>query len=302
MRFVAFEASGREGLSVQTADGELRGLLSDHVDFPGDLLHLLQTDGLARAYAVLARAPVLEPATIRFLPPIPRPPKIICVGLNYRAHAQESPFEVPAYPVLFARFASSLVGHGGPLTKPWSSDCFDYEGEMAAIIGRGGRRIPRDRALDHVAGYSVFNDATARDYAPKSHQWTVCKNFDASGGFGPAFVTAEELPPGGRDLRITTKVNGRTVQDASTSELIFDLEQLIETISEAITLEPGDVIATGTPEGVGVARTPQLFLKPGDVCEVEVERLGRLVNPVADEARQVQAGSSCGGAPVAVVT
>jgi 2-keto-4-pentenoate hydratase/2-oxohepta-3-ene-1,7-dioic acid hydratase in catechol pathway len=174
--------------------------------------------------------------------------------------------------------------HGQPIVRPRVSSALDYEGEIAAIIGRGGRHIPRDRALQHVLGYSLFNDASIRDYQLRTPQWTVGKNFDGTGAFGPFLVTSDELPPGASGLTLTTRLNGQVVQRASTDDLIFDVATLVSLLSEVLTFEPGDVIVTGTPAGVGAARKPPLWLKPGDVCEVEVERIGRLSNLVSDEA------------------
>jgi acylpyruvate hydrolase len=167
----------------------------------------------------------------------------------------------------------------------------DYEGEMVAVIGKGGRHISEARALDHVAGYSIFNDASIRDFQTKAPQWTVGKNFDGTGAFGPIFVTADELPPGGKGLRIQTRLNGQIVQNASTDDMIFDVVSLISIISEAITLEPGDILVTGTPSGVGFARKPPLFMKHGDICEVELEGIGILSNVVADDVAARQAAN-----------
>jgi acylpyruvate hydrolase len=168
--------------------------------------------------------------------------------------------------------------------RPHASDQLDYEAELVAIVGRRARHVPRERALEYVAGYSMFNDGSVREYQYKSPQWTVGKNFDSTGGFGPVFVTADELPPGGKGLRIEMRVNGTVRQSASTAEMIFDVATLLATLSQAMTLEPGDVLVTGTPSGVGKARTPPLFLKPGDVCEVSIERIGTLRNPVVQES------------------
>ena len=175
------------------------------------------------------------------------------------------------------------VGQGAPVVRPKVSDKFDYEGELVAVIGEGGRHISKDKALDHVAGYSIFNDVSVRDYQFKSPQWTVGKNFDGTGPFGPVFVTADELPAGARGLRIQTRLNGQIMQDANTNDMVFDLETLIATISEAITLESGDVLVTGTPSGVGQSRKPPVFMKAGDRIEVEIEKIGVLSNPVVDE-------------------
>lgn len=282
MRFVAYQSNHGAGLAARRGN-DLVAI--DLAGLPQDLLGLIQAGGTALrdAYARADRGKVLDEEQIRFLPPLRQPPKIICVGLNYADHTKESPYEQPAYPTLFPRFATTLVGHREPLVRPKASEQFDYEGEMVAIIGKGGRHIPRARALEHVAGYAVFNEASLRDYQFKSPQWTVGKNFDATGAFGPEFVTADEIPAGGKGLRLETRLNGRTVQSASTDDMLFDVATLIVTISEAMTLEPGDVLVTGTPAGVGFARKPPLFMKHGDVVEVEIEGLGVLRNPVRNE-------------------
>jgi acylpyruvate hydrolase len=284
MKFFAFAQNAQRGVAVEHK-GEMRGLVARQDGYPGDLLGLLRTgqDALTAASRILSDAPALDPAKIRFLPPVDRPNKIICVGLNYADHAKESSFAAPSYPTLFCRFTTSLIGHGVPMIRPIASDQLDFEGELVAILGKGGRHISREAALSHVAGYSVFNDGSIRDYQLKAPQWTVGKNFDGTGAFGPAFVTADELPAGARGLRLQTRLNGRIMQDANTNDLIFDVVSLISIISEAITLEVGDVIVTGTPAGVGAARTPKLFMAPGDVCEVEIEGVGLLRNPIAQE-------------------
>lgn len=286
MRFLAFRDTKGAGLAVQSAhDGAYFGLRVGEVGYPGDLISLLHLGPamLADAHQRLSAGEQLNPEAIEFMPPIPNPEKIICVGLNYADHSAESGFKQPDYPTLFGRFSSSLIGHKSPLIRPRVSDQLDYEGEVVAVVGKGGRHIAKADALDHIAGYSVFNEASVRDYQTKAPQWTVGKNFDGTGAFGPAFVTADELPRGAKGLKLETRLNGRTVQSASTSDMVFDVESLVSIISVAITLEPGDLIVTGTPAGVGLARNPPLYMKPGDVCEVEVEGLGVLVNPVAQE-------------------
>lgn len=217
---------------------------------------------------------------IELLPPVDPTAKIICVGLNYHDHVVESAAEVPSDPTLFGRFHSSLVGHGSPLVRPSASEQLDFEGELVAVIGKAGRTIPRERALEHVAGYSIFNDGSIRDFQERTTQWTIGKNFDDTGGFGPAIVTADELPAGASGLAIYTRLNGEVVQSSNTSELIFDVASLVSQISVAISLDVGDIIVTGTPAGVGVSRTPPLFMKQGDICEVEIERIGTLRNTV----------------------
>ncbi len=292
MRFVTFRLGSELGLASEH-EGMLRGLTSSDPDYPGllDLLVANGMDALRKADAVLSRGRELAPAAITFLPPLSQPSKIICVGLNYSEHSKESGFTQPDYPTLFARFPSSLIGHGADMIAPSFSDTLDFEGELVAVIGRGGRGIPKASALDHVIGYSVFNDGSVREYQFKSPQWTMGKNFDDTGAFGPAFVTADELPPGARGLKLETRLNGRVVQAASTDDLVFDVATLVSTISDAITLAPGDIIVTGTPSGVGHSRTPKLYMQPGDVCEVEVERVGLLRNTIAAQPGSMTAAA-----------
>ncbi len=286
MRFVSFRTGDQNGLAVESG-GELRGVTAGEATHPLDLGALIAAGGetLRGIGARLAAAPVIDPSTITYLPPVAHPPKIVCVGLNYADHTKESPYEQPDYPTLFARFATTLTGHKQPIIRPLASTSLDFEGEMVVVIGQGGRHISRGRALDHVIGYSIFNEGSVREYQFKSPQWTVGKNFDSTGGFGPALVTADEIPAGGKGLRLETRLNGAIVQSANTDDMLFDVATIIETISEAITLEPGDVIVSGTPAGIGWARQPRLLMKHGDVCEVEIEGVGTLVNPVRDEVR-----------------
>ena len=293
MRFVTFRRGGAQGLAAAAPGGDFHGLMATAPGFPGALDDLVAggPDALAAAGRALLAGPAIDLAAVELLPPLTRPGKIICVGLNYADHSAESGFAVPTYPTIFARFTSSLIGHGAPLLRPAVSDQLDFEGEFVAVIGRGGRHIAKDAALDHVVGYSLFNDGSVRDFQMKAPQWTVGKNFDGTGAFGPALVTADELPPGCRGLRIETRLNGQVVQSASTDDLIFDVATLVSTLSEAFTLSPGDIIVTGTPAGVGLARKPPLWMRPGDVCEVEVERLGVLRNPIEDEAGRQRAAA-----------
>jgi 2-keto-4-pentenoate hydratase/2-oxohepta-3-ene-1,7-dioic acid hydratase in catechol pathway len=285
MRLVNFRLDGRAGTALQNKDGSLVGRFADDPKYPGSIPDLVVRggDALASAARSLAGGPALEGGRIEYLPPFPTPPKIICLGLNYADHAAEGGFKPPSYPTIFARFASSLVGHGAPLIRPRVSTQFDYEGELVAVVGRGGRHISREAALDHICGYSIFNDASVRDFQMKTPQWTVGKNFDGTGAFGPAFVTADELPRGAAGLSLQTRLNGKVMQSASTTQMIFDVVTTVALITEALTLEAGDVLVMGTPSGIGMARTPQIFMKAGDVCEIEIEGLGILRNPIADE-------------------
>ena len=288
MRLVNFRLDGRAGTALQNKDGSLVGRFADDPKYPGSIPDLVVRggDALASAARSLAGGPALEGGRIEYLPPFPTPPKIICLGLNYADHAAEGGFKPPSYPTIFARFASSLVGHGAPLIRPRVSTQFDYEGELVAVVGRGGRHISREAALDHICGYSIFNDASVRDFQMKTPQWTVGKNFDGTGAFGPAFVTADELPRGAAGLSLQTRLNGKVMQSASTTQMIFDVVTTVALITEALTLEAGDVLVMGTPSGIGMARTPQVFMKAGDVCEIEIEGLGILRNPIADETAE----------------
>ena len=284
MKFLNYKQADQQGLAVSEGAG-FKGLLTTDANFPGTLQSLLAQgpEALQRAAEVLRQGAPIDLDKISYLPPLETPGKIFCIGLNYVDHSVESGFAIPTYPAIFSRFASSTMGHGAPIVRPKVSTHLDFEGEMVAVIGKAGRHISKDKALEHVAGYSIFNDASVRDYQFKSAQWTIGKNFDDTGAFGPVFVTSDELPAGGAGLKIQTRLNGVVVQDASTSSLIFDIATLISLLSEAVCLQPGDVIVTGTPSGVGMARKPQLFMKHGDVCEVEIEGIGILSNPVVDE-------------------
>ncbi len=285
MRFLTFRANGRNGLAASRDGADFRGLMQGDAGYPGSLDSLIK--GSARDVAAAAEKlrcgrPV-DPSSVEVLQPLQSPGKIICVGLNYRDHAGESGMQVPDYPTLFARFASSLIPHGAPIIRPAESERLDYEGELVAVIGKGGRRISQTDALDHVAGYSIFNDASIRDFQLRTPQWTMGKNFDATGAFGPVFVTADALPSGARGLKIETRLNGTVMQSATTDDLIFDVATLVSLISVGITLEPGDIIVTGTPSGVGAARKPPVYMKSGDVCEIEIEQIGTLRNRIVDE-------------------
>ena len=226
----------------------------------------------------------LKADELQFLTPLTAPPKIICVGLNYAEHSKETGNAVPSYPTIFTRFATSLIGHEAPMIRPRVSEQLDFEGELVAVIGKGGRNITEAAALDHILGYSLFNDGSIRDYQRMTSQWTIGKNFDGTGAFGPWIVTSDQLPRGCAGLKLQTRLNGQVVQSASTDDLIFDIATLVSRLSESFTLSRGDVIVTGTPSGVGGARKPPLWMKPGDVCEVEVDRVGILRNRIVDEA------------------
>ena len=283
MRIINFETGGSPGIAADEGSG-CHGLTQRDGGFPGTLPELIvQGADLLRIGKSLGQSPAIDLNAVRLLPPVPVPPKILCVGLNYDDHLQESGLKKPDYPEIFARFATSLIAHQEPIRRPRESTALDYEAELAVVIGKPGRRIPPEQALDHVAGYSLFNDASLRDFQLRTPQWTMGKNFDGTGSFGPWLVTPDAVPPGARGLRIQGRLNGRVMQDSRTDLLIFGVATLIETISVAMTLERGDVIITGTPGGVGAARKPPVFMKAGDIFEVEIEGLGVLTNPVQDD-------------------
>lgn len=286
MRFAAFRRNGKDRLGVRTEAGLVDLSVADE-SLPGDLKSLLAAGkgALRRADRAARKAPAeaLVSGRTAWLPPIPEPGKIICVGLNYKDHAAEAGLEPPGYPVLFVRFPTSMVGHKQPLIAPKASRHFDYEAELVAVIGKKARNVRKADALECVAGYSIFNEGSIRDYQMKASQWTVGKNFDKTGAFGPEVVTADELPAGGRGLGIRCRVNGETLQDSNTGEMIFDVRTLVHQAARAFTLLPGDIIVTGTPAGVGFVRKPPIYLKDGDVCEVEIDGIGVLSNPVRKE-------------------
>lgn len=275
MRFGTLVLAGAETPVAISPDGER------FVRLPGDRPLAARLDGgLPESEPDRAAGEPLAGA--RFAPPIPRPGAIWCVGLNYEDHRIETGKAKADYPTLFTRFPVCLAGHGEALLRPRVSEKLDYEGEFAVVIGKPGRHIPEDRALDHVAGYSCFDDASVRDYQSHSTQFGPGKNFYRTGGFGPWLVSADEVPDP-QSLSIETRLNGEVVQQSHTSRMTYPVRELISYLSRITPLQPGDVIATGTPSGVGAARKPPLYLKPGDLVEVEIERVGTLRNPVEAE-------------------
>ena len=289
MRFLSFEANGQAGIGwvkdIQATD--FVNLTLAAPELPRDLKDLIcSPGGLAAADAAARKAPasaVQAISSVTMLPLIPNPGKIVCMGLNYADHAKEGGNARPEYPSFFLRGNSSMVGHNQAIVRPKASTQLDYEAELAVIIGKKARHLTADNALDCIAGYSCFNDGSIRNYQRKSSQWTIGKNFDATGPFGPCLVTPDELPPGAAGLRIQSRLNGKVMQDANTDVFLWNVVEALRIITECMTLEPGDVIITGTPAGVGYARTPPVWMAPGDVCEIEVEGVGVLSNPIVDE-------------------
>ena len=280
MRIVAFEDAGRAVTGLRIGDQVVEAAA-----LGTELGALLRADAATRTalLAKAATAPKRALASLKLLPPVPAPGKIICIGLNYALHAKEGGNAIPDYPAIFMRGRTSLCAPNAPMLRPRASDKLDYEAELAFVVGRTARHVTEADALSHVAGYACFNEGSVRDFQRKSTQWTVGKNFDRTGAFGPELVTADELPPGASGLRIATRLNGETMQDSTTADMIFSVAQLVTILSEAMTLEPGDVVATGTPSGVGYARKPPRLLAPGDVVEVEIEGIGVLRNTVEQE-------------------
>lgn len=287
MKLMTFVKDGRTALGLVDGDSVVDIAAVDS-SLPEDMLSLIEAgpSALANLRSAATRAPASAKHAITGVKaalPIARPPKFVCVGLNYAEHAKEGGHGIPTYPSFFLRVTSSLIPAGASVVRPKCSVQLDYECELTIVIGKRGRHIPEAKALDHVFGYTLFNDVSVRDYQRKTSQWTAGKNFDATGPLGPHIVTADALPPGASGLRISTRVNGETMQDSNTSDMIFSAAHTIAILSEIMTLEPGDMIATGTPSGVAHARKPPAWMKAGDTVEVEVEKIGILRNLVEDE-------------------
>lgn len=277
MRYVSYVRG--DGLASY---GRLEGtMIIDLGSVPGapvDLKAAIAEGGLAE----LASGDILPLETVTLLPVIPNPGKILCVGLNYATHVKETGREQKAHPAIFTRWADTLIADGAPILRPAESDRLDYEGELAIVIGKGGRRIPKAEALAHVAGYSIFNDASVRDWQRHNIQFIPGKNWPGTGAFGPALVTPDEIANIGSQ-RVQTRLNGQIVQDQPISDLIWDIATVIEYCSTFTPLSPGDVIATGTPGGVGDKREPALYMRSGDIVTVSVGEVGTLTNPVCDD-------------------
>jgi acylpyruvate hydrolase len=290
MRLVTFIHDGTSRIgALEMHDGRplILDLSQRDRGLPGDMIALLQggpaaLDRARRALALTDDVRPLELAAVTLQAPIPRPGKIICIGLNYRDHAAESNMPIPDYPAIFTKYVNAVTGPGAPIVIPRVTREVDYEGELAFVVGRRGRYISEEAAPDYVAGYMAFNDVSARDFQMRTSQWTIGKTFDTFAPMGPALVTADEIPDA-HDLDIQVRIGEEVLQASNTRHLIFSVHRLVMYLSQVMTLEPGDVVATGTPGGVGFARRPPRFLKPGDVVEIEIEGVGILRNPVRAE-------------------
>jgi len=286
MRLVTYQSTAGPRVAG-LRDGALVDLNQADPAVPSCIKALLAQgpEGIERAREAMEKGTPVAPETVQLVAPIPRPEKVICVGLNYADHAKEGGMAVPPEPVIFCKLPTAVSTHGDPIILPRLSKEVDYEAELVVVIGIGGRHIPAEKAREHVAGYACGNDVSARDWQLRKPggQWLLGKSFDTFAPFGPALVTADEIPDP-NNLKIQLRLNDRVMQDSTTAQFIFSVEKLVSYVSGVCTLAPGDVIFTGTPGGVGFTRRPPVFLKPGDVVEVEIERLGILCNPVVAES------------------
>ncbi len=290
MKIVGFEANGGARLGVVEGDNVI-DLQAADASVPVDLGEVLRRSNgdlkalsdLARKAPASARRPL---AGLKYALPVARPGKIICLGLNYLDHVKEGPQKdnIPKFQSIFFRMLTSMVPHLQPIMRPRVSIQLDYEAEMVVIIGKRVKHLTLANAYDCIAGYSCANEGSVREYQRHTTQWGMGKNFDRTGGFGPWMVTADEMPPGGKGLKIMSRLNGNTMQSANTNSLMFPVAESLVYLTEGMTLEPGDIILTGTPSGVGHARKPEpVWMKAGDTCEIEIEGIGVLRNPIEDE-------------------
>lgn len=289
MKIVGFEVNGELRVGVVEGDQVIDLKVVDE-KAPGDLREWLERHNgdlspmadLARRAPAGARRPLKG---LKFGLPVAAPGKIICLGLNYMEHVKEGAYRdnVPKFPTIFMRCRTSLIPHESAILRPTVSDTLDYEAEMVVVIGRRAKHLKKENAVGCIAGYSCFNEGSVREFQRHTSQWDMGKNFDRTGAFGPWMVTADELPPGGKGLKIETRLNGKVMQSDNTDNMMFPVAETLAYITQGITLDPGDIIVTGTPSGVGFPRKPPVFMRQGDVCEVEVERIGILRNSIADE-------------------
>ncbi|MCR4467867.1 fumarylacetoacetate hydrolase family protein [Burkholderia sp. SCN-KJ] len=283
MKLISYRRAGKRGFGAVNESGvvDLASRLTGVADLATLVSNRAALDDARRLAAAAAADFTLD--QVELDPVIPRPNKVICVGINYVAHAAEAGRTVGKYPVIFHRYAETLLPHGAPLVRPTVSDNFDFEAELAVVIGKGGAHIKPEDAMDHVAGYTCFNDASVRDWQFHTHQYGMGKNFRGTGSLGPWLVTADEIPDY-RTLSVQGMLNGECMQTGELSDLAFDIPALIAYVSQALDWQPGDILATGTPSGIGFKRQPPVFLKPGDTFDVVIPGVGTLSNPVADEA------------------
>ena len=287
MKIVAFDHNGTEHLGVvegdqvidlQSADSKLSGDLGEVLaKLNGDLKSL---GDLAKK--ATARVPLKG---IKYALPVRRPGKVVCLGLNYLEHVKEGPNRdnIPKFPSIFMRGLTSMVPHEQPIIRPKASEQLDYEAEMMLIVGKRAKHLTMANATSCIAGYSCSNEGSVREFQRKTTQWDMGKNFDRTGGFGPWLVTADELPDAGKGLKIESRLNGTVMQSVNTDNMMFPVAEMLVYITQGITLEPGDIVITGTPSGVGFARKPPIFMRGGDTCEIDIEGVGVLVNPIVDE-------------------
>ncbi|SEI91085.1 2-keto-4-pentenoate hydratase/2-oxohepta-3-ene-1,7-dioic acid hydratase (catechol pathway) [Bhargavaea ginsengi] len=286
MKYVSYQVNGEESYGVRVGKG-IADLKSKYGETYPTLKDFLSSKEFSEGNQHENESVTYSEEEVQFLPVITNPDKIFCIGINYETHRIETNREKAGYPVVFHRFAESQVGHNEPILLPEESDRLDFEGELAVVIGKPGRRISKEDAYEHIAGYACYNDGSIRDWQHHTHQWGPGKNFDATGGFGPDLVTRDEIGDG-ESLRLQTRLNGEVMQDTTTDLMIFSIPELIEYVSSYTTLQTGDVIVSGTPGGVGAKRNPPIFMQEGDVVEIEIEKVGVLRNPIAAEAKQKQ--------------
>jgi acylpyruvate hydrolase len=289
MKIVAFE--GRDGPHLGVVEGDQAiDLQAADANAPSDLGEwLAKNNGELKPLADLAKkapASAHKPLSgLNYTLPIARPGKILCLGLNYLEHVKEGPNRdnIPKFPTIFMRSLTSMVPHGQPIVRPEVTETLDYEAELIAVVGKRAKHLTADNALSCIAGYSCGNEGSVREFQRKTTQWDMGKNFDRTGGFGPWLVTADELPPAAKGLKIESRLNGKVMQSDNTDNMMFPIVDLLVYVTQGMTLEPGDIIFTGTPSGVGHARQPPVFMKNGDTCEIEIQGIGVLRNPVVDE-------------------
>jgi 2-keto-4-pentenoate hydratase/2-oxohepta-3-ene-1,7-dioic acid hydratase in catechol pathway len=288
MKIVGFEADGGLRLGIVEGD-QVVDLQAVDPNLPADLRVILHKSSdltpladLAKKAPASARRPMKG---LKYALPVANPGKVVCLGLNYLEHVKEGPNRdnIPKFPTIFMRANSSLVAHGQPMIRPRVSETFDYEAELVIIVGKRVKHLTMQNAYSCIAGYSCFNDGSIREYQRRTTQWDMGKNFDATGGFGPWMVTADEIPAGAKGLKIESRLNGQVMQSDNTDNMMFPIAETLVDITQGMTLEPGDLVVTGTPSGVGHARKPPVWMKAGDTIEIEVEKVGILSNPIEDE-------------------